>query len=122
MSTVPDEFQKDARRAARLWAEEKGVSRRTRRLAAFWAYQEEIFTDAEVKQRKFYLKQQMASEQDDKVRRLHRYHLSFIRWYWRRYCDCDCEYCCSDYTYYLSPEKIEDTDMQRTGLSPQYPI
>ena len=121
---IPKGFRGLAKDAAKAWAEERGVSRRIRRLAAFWAY-EEIITAVEPKERKCELKAQIAMEEDSSIRRILRYHLSFIRWYWRRYDDCGCDYCNDDCDCVcdcdLCYTKVEEANVQYIVL-PANPV
>jgi hypothetical protein len=112
MTSIPRGFKQWAKYYAALWAEEKGVSRRTRHLAALWAYQEEqamldgtyIYSD-----RKHAIKDRLYDMEDSQERRELRHQLSFIRWYWHHH---ECEEC----------EKIEVQEPLYIRLPPQYPI
>jgi len=112
MTNIPRGFKQWAKYYAAVWAEEKGVSRRTRRLAALWAYQEEqamldgtyIYSD-----RKRALKDRLYDMEDSQERRELRHQLSFVRWYWRHH---ECDEC----------EKIEVQEPPYIRLPPQYPI
>ena len=85
---------------ARQWAEERGVSRHIRRQAYEWAndYMNAMLhtDDARryIHQCKRELKQLIEEEENDQNRRLLKYELRFVRWFWKHYQDCcECQGC-----------------------------
>jgi hypothetical protein len=81
---------------ARQWAEERGVSRRIRRHAYEWAedYMNALLEtdDAEnyIYLSKQELKKLINEEENNEDRRLLKYELRFVRWFWEHYQKC-CE-------------------------------
>jgi len=81
---------------ARQWAEERGVSRRIRHQAYEWAegYMNAMLNTDDARryihQCKRELKELIEEEENDDSRRLLKYELRFVRWFWEHYKDC-CE-------------------------------
>ena len=89
-----------AKTLARQWAEERGVSRYIRHLAYEWAegYMNAILgtddTARYIRHCKRELKQLIQEEENDENRRLLKYELRFVRWFWEHFQDCcECQGC-----------------------------
>jgi len=89
-----------AKTLARQWAQERGVSRYIRHQAYEWAkdYMNAILgtDDARhyIRDCKNELKQLIEEEENDQNRRLLKYELRFVRWFWEHYQNCcECQGC-----------------------------
>ena len=89
-----------AKTLARQWAEERGITSRIRRLAYEWAedYMNGIVnTDNAgryIHRCKRELKELIEGEENDENRRLLKYELRFVRWFWEHFQDCcECQGC-----------------------------
>ena len=92
-----------AKTLVRQWASEKGVSRRIRRIAYEWAedYMNAMLgtddTEDYIRRCKRELKQLIEEETNDENRRLLKYELRFVRWFWDHYKNCcECQGCTDD--------------------------
>jgi len=89
-----------SKQLVRDWAYEWGVSGRIRRLAYDWAetYSNLLLNSDDsrilVRKAKNTLKDQIDKEMDSHVRRILKYELRFLRFFWDRYDGCDCCDCC----------------------------
>ena len=85
---------------ARQWAEEKGISRHIRRQAYEWTtsyLNAMVHTDDArqyIKDCKNELKQLINEEENNENRRLLKYELRFVRWFWEHFQNCcECQGC-----------------------------
>ena len=90
-----------AKNLARQWAEERGgISRSIRRQAYDWAqdYMNAMVNTDDARQYirdcKDELKQLIEEEENEEARRLLKYELRFVRWFWEHFQNCyECQGC-----------------------------